>query len=88
MEAKAAVVVDVEEVAVVVVAASQDQIVSALVAALEQTRKRLLTKLSLKMYQDLLYFLKPTTNVTFELFHSSMNCSNVSIYVLFGCKYK
>ena len=50
-------VVDVEA-AVVVVAGAQEEIVSLLVAAQEQTRKRLLIKLSsLEIYQAL-YFLK------------------------------
>ena len=55
-EAVGAEVVDVEaKVAVVVVAWAQDEIVSALVAAQEQTRKRLLIKLS---SLEGLYFLK------------------------------
>ena len=58
-EAVGAEVVDVEAAAAVVVVGAQEQIISALVVvAQEQTRKRLLIKLSsLEIYQ-VLYFLK------------------------------
>ena len=62
METAAAVgaeVVDVEaKAAVVVVAWAQEEIVSALVAAQEQTRKRLLIKVSSLEIHQVLYFLK------------------------------
>ena len=58
-EAVGAEVVDVEaKAAVVVVAWAQEEIVSASVAAQEQTRKRLLIKLSSMAIYQALYFLK------------------------------